>query len=208
VGSARPATARGQNLDVTACGPAPSIAISFHEGVRFDVEYWTAVQLGELIDRLGESAARESLSHGDMDALWRLHTGQILLGDRSWFEQCRALVRRDDLGRELARRAVYSAEVRLDDAAGLLAAGEPVMAALATREAFARVIDAVLSQAGSVAPPSKWRMRRLRDTHGLAALYEEYLSVETMADFRLESPASWVRSVVLRSRELLRAVDV
>ncbi|MEU3455372.1 nucleotidyltransferase domain-containing protein [Micromonospora sp. NPDC006766] len=208
ISDSEPPPPTGFNLDVTVAEPLPSIAISFHDGVRFDVEYWSPIQIHELVARLGEASARDTLSHADMDVLWRLHTARFLLGDRELFDRLQSTVPASSLSREFAKRAVYSAEVRLDDAAGLLASGEPLIAALACREAFARVVDAVLSHTGSPVPPSKWRLRRLREAEGFEELFREYLAVETMAEFVPADSSAWVRSTVLRSRELLREIDV
>lgn len=202
-----PPEATGLNVDVTVAPPAPSIGITFHDEIRFDVEYWREAHVDELVARFATPQGRETLSHADLDFLWRLQCGRPVLGDQVWFEARQSQVTPAALRQELARRAVYSAEVRLDDAAGLLAVGEPVMAAIASREAFGRVVDAVLNNAGSVAPPSKWRPRRLREAEGFTDFYREYVAVETMAGLDADEPAAWVRRVIVRARELIRDIE-
>jgi len=204
---APPTAFDGRNLDVTVRGDKPPIVISFFEGIRVDTEYWSTAQLQELAQRLTDIREREGLSHGDLDVLWRLRHSQFISGDEQLVRALQATVSRTDLDAEFLQRGVYSAEVRLDDAAGLLASGEEFMAAVSAREAFARVVDALLSESGSSAPPSKWRPKRLGMVPELSWLTAEYFDVETMAGLDPEAPGLWARRVILRCRELIRDID-
>lgn len=196
----------GENLDVTVGSPYPRIRITFFDSTRVDTEFWAPQHIESLLSRLRDRDSVGSLSFGDMDVLWRLRTAVDVLPGA---ETAPALLSGGDvelLNREFAQRAVYSAEARLDDAAGLLESGEAEMAALCARDAYGRVVDGVLSGMGHGAPRSKWRIRRIKSIPGAEDLLRDYLDIESMSSLE-DDYAKWTTKTVLASRKLIRGID-
>lgn len=196
----------GLNTSTTFKGGPISIFIGHFEGQRWDLERWSSCAVTFILNKLESDSAtgRKSLSHGDAEFLCRAVNGRPFLG-KSAHELLRERILNAGLRRVLMRRFAYSAEVRLEDAAGLARSGSDREAALQIRDAFGFVVDMELARNHDFSLSTKRRLLRLERLSSSDFTAEEYWNAERM-DFEGDI-GEWCRRTTLRLRQVLSHVD-
>lgn len=198
--------ADGLNTSTTYHEAPVPILIEHFEGQRWDLEYWSQAAADAVITKLESDfiSGRKSISHGDAEFLCRVVNGQPLTNP-SGHEQLRERVLRAGLRQVLMRRFAYSAEVRLEDAAGLFKSGSTREAALQIRDAFGFVVDFELARNHDFSLSAKRRLLRLERNESAVFTAEDYWQAECIqAD---EDLGGWCRKTTLRLRKVLANVE-
>lgn len=186
----------------------------FHvDGVRWDVEYWTAGQVEQAIAKTSVQAYEEGGSIGDLITVFERDLLERLLYampvDRAeWLEQRRREVAESAFQRMIVARALHNMDTAVEDAVGMLKQGDFDSAVLAARLAFTRAIDALTAAHGVIARSDKWQARRLREAEQSVLSYEDYWAIETMLDYDPDNPQGWVSQVIAACRTIATNVSV
>ncbi|HXM55183.1 MAG TPA: nucleotidyltransferase domain-containing protein [Candidatus Dormibacteraeota bacterium] len=196
--------------DLSVEPPEVRVLVRRTDDVRWDVEFWLDAQVRQIVDRCfvedPDQSLRRPFTHCEADLAYRLRQAIALSGE-PWLEDVRSALERSRLQSILVNRALYGADGLLDDTAGLLLSGDLHTAALAVRDAFGRVVDALLIDAGELCPGPKWRARRLLEVRPNALPWDEYWSVETMRAYTPEHARSWIEDTMDRCRRLMMEID-
>jgi hypothetical protein len=194
--------------DIIVEPPEVPIAVFWEDEVRWDVEFWSEAQINVLLERaeapFGSPNGFE-LSFGEIDFLSRLPTARPL-SNPNWLAARQQRLEASNFRNLLVQRALYGADAYLDDAAGMLVAGDTVSATLAAREAFGRVIDALLVERGEMGLSPKWRARKLRALASSPLSWDDYWSIETMREYSIERPEEWIEATIAKCRTLMLCV--
>lgn len=195
--------------------PVPVLTATGRQGLRYDVEYWTTRQVDDLFEAVGAGPANAAgtghvlgshIAYADHDWFFRLSIGMPLLGD-DWLQAAKERLAGAALPRILAAREFHEADGYIEDALGLLAAGDHESAVLAARLAFGHAVDGVLFARRSLAPNVKWRYRKLAELTDPPLAPSEYWRLETARDLDLADPQPWVEQIVERCQSLMLEVD-
>jgi hypothetical protein len=196
--------------DLSVEPPEVRVVVRHVDGVRWDVEFWQDAQVRQIVDRCfvddPDAPLRRPFTHCEVDLAYRLLQGIALSGE-GWLGSVRSSLERSRLRSILVNRALHGADALLDDTAGLLLSGDLHTAALAVRDAFGRVVDALLIDAGELCPGPKWRARRLQEVRPDALPWDEYWAVETMRAYAPERARSWIEDTMDRCRRLMLEID-
>lgn len=195
----------GFNTSTTYNGGPVPIFIEHFEGQRWDLEFWSSAAVNFVVEKLESDSAtgRKSISHGDAEFLCRVVNGQPQAGSQA-HEDLRNRILGAGLREVLMRRFAYSAEVRLEDAAGLFSSGSTREAALQIRDAFGFVVDLELARNNDFSLSSKRRLLRLERLGSQEFTADEYWKAERM-EFDGEL-SDWCRRTTLRLRKVLAHV--
>ncbi|MFD3686491.1 hypothetical protein ACFWTE_16920 [Nocardiopsis sp. NPDC058631] len=212
------------DVDVVVGGPGPGNPdgtgaerrLRYVDGRRWEVEYYPPA----FVDRLAASVERavaavergaEPLSvigSYELSRALRLHNGIALFGaDRA--EHHRARMRDAGLERVALQLAVDHCDEGLDDALGLLAAGDLHSSVQAAAAALGHAVDAFLADHGELIPGAKWRYRKYLALAG--SLPAEELPLDprscwrwlTLADLDMSAPGPWVERAVAQCQSIL-----
>jgi hypothetical protein len=191
--------------------PVPVAACHDDAGRRWDVEYWPV----PMVDRLLEAVARrddgwlrigDRMTRTDVDCYYRLSVGVALTGG-PWLAAVQRRIADSALPTVLASREFALADGSIEDAAGLLASGDPHSAALAARLALGHAVDGFLAGRGSYAPSTKWRYRKLQALADPVLGAADYWSLEAMRGADPDQPGLWVELVLETCQKLIMEVD-
>lgn len=184
------------------------IVIAFQSGRRIDLELWTPAQIQQVIERCASAGNhQQDLSAGEVDLLYRVLVGIPMWG-ASTLDELKLQVRAAGYQQSMVRRAMYSADTYLEDAAGALAHGDAATAVLAARFGWERAVDAVLLQHGEFAPSFKWRARKLQRAKPEVLGFASYWARQTMTGFSPESPERWIRETIADARRLILTISL
>lgn len=190
----------------------------FVAGRRWDVEYWTASQVEQLLAKVtwdaydGGDAPWSTLSKVELGMLERLPFAQAAEGeglDGQWLDDVQARLAASAHRTVLTGLSLREADGLLEDAAGQLEAGDLRSAVIAVKLAFAHTADALQAsegQFGSLWP--KWRARRMELVETPLLSLEEFWRVETMADYDESDPARWVEKTIRLCRSVGGQLEV
>lgn len=179
-------------------------------GRTWDVEYLTIGQVGELCAMVAEERARPGSvepSDADVDLVYRVRCGVELEPSGSWLAGVQRAL--DEAGVDLffAGHAADQAQNRVDDARGLLDAGDERSAVLAARLAFEHAVDACLAARGEMGPTAKWRARKVAAV-GLPGMdVERYWAIQAMSQLARQGGRGWVGDVLAAAEDLLGTLE-
>jgi hypothetical protein len=180
------------------------------DGRRWDVEYWTAGLVDDLLAAVAVQTeslvAGDRLGYADIDCFYRMSIGRPLLGT-DWLSRTQHRIAASALGRILATREFFETDGFVDDALGMLVSGDGPSAVLAAQAALGHAVDGYLYARGSLAPSPKWRYRKLAELPDPLLTAAEYWHLTTMADLDRRDPAGWVESVARTCEKLVMEVD-
>ncbi|HEX6521144.1 MAG TPA: hypothetical protein VF070_14230 [Streptosporangiaceae bacterium] len=212
---ARVAAAAELELGLSAQA-VPVVTAMGNDGLRYDVEYWTTRQVDELFEAIpamdtvkadgGGHALGGRIAYTDRDWFFRLSIATALLG-HDWLRAAKQRLADSSLPQLLAAYEFYEADGYIDDALGLLAAGDRESAVLAARQALGHAVDGVLFARGSLAPNVKWRYRKLASLPGPPLAPAVYWRLETARDLDISDPRPWVEEIVQVCQSLMLEVD-
>lgn len=181
---------------------------------RYEVTYWTDAQVDQVLGKVtweafdsGESSLRVLTSQEEL-FLERLVDGVALVG-AEWLRQ-RAEQLRDSAYRTfVATRSLSESDGKVEQALGMLEAGDTHSAVLAARLAFEQATDALLDSHGVYGTNTpKWRARRVREAALDALPFERYWALQTMADLDPKRPEEWVRRTAQFCKDLSLEVEI
>lgn len=182
------------------------------ESIRFaefdwDIEYWSVGQVTQMLAKLDSAklAAGGMITVFERDFLERLLHSAVLDG-ADWWRQRRADIDGSAFRPWVARHAIRNCDTFVDDALGMVASGDHDSAVLAARLAFTHAVDALLTSVGVLARSPKWHSRRFRQVTVSVLTYDDYWAVETMRDYDVEDPETWIRHVLQRCRAITAAI--
>jgi hypothetical protein len=203
-----PTTTTNLSLSVQ---PLPVVIEYAPRGVRYDIEYWTVAQVDELLAAVNDPGDKDYRvmarpGYDDIDCFYRLSIGVALTGD-AWLRAAKERLGKSALPAILARVEFDEADNFVDDAVGLLQAGDQQSALLAARMALGHAVDGYLFGRGSLSPAAKWRYRKLAELPGAALTPEIFWSLETMRDLDPNNVRPWVERVLGTCQSLMMEVD-
>lgn len=186
----------------------------FVDGRRWDVEYWTAGQVEQVLSKITNE------QFGDDQGAWRtLSYHEIALLERlpyaaaadsgSWLESIRTRLADSAHRSVLIVNSLKQADGYTEDTAGQIARGDLYSAVIASRNAFNHAVDALTAsqgQFGSLWP--KWRARRMQIVDPALLPFEEYWAIETMRSFDPENPQKWIEQTVAVCQRISMEVSV
>jgi hypothetical protein len=108
----------------------------------------------------------------------------------------------------VAQRSFGTADSLFEDALGMLEVGDSLSAVLAAHEGFGRAIDGLLAAHGQFSPRRKWRAQKMLRGNPRLMSFDAFWAIETMRDFDVDQPETWVRSVIETARELMMEVEL
>jgi hypothetical protein len=174
---------------------------------RCDIEYWQQSQVSALLAKFAPGNATLGFTVEDVDFLYRLAIA-LPLSDDGWLQEHKAVLAASEFASMVAQRSFGTADSLFEDALGMLAVGDCESAVLAAHEGFGRAVDGLLASLGEFSPRRKWRARKFLRVQPALMDFAEYWAVETMRGFDPDAPASWVREVIERARELMMEVEL
>ncbi|MFI0450661.1 nucleotidyltransferase domain-containing protein [Actinomadura sp. 6N118] len=218
------------DIDVSIVLGAPSVdtatitevrhRLVYHNGKRWDIEYWP----NGFVELLASAVARANasveagidptsiLGGYEVGRALRLYDSVALTG-AEYAADCKALLHRAGLGRLVVGTAVEAAEAALDAALGLGSYGDIRTATLAVAGALEHSVDAYAAAHGVVTPGSKWRFRRYESVARMVCAGELPMEVETcwrwlsLADLDGATADQWINDATEACQILLSAVS-
>jgi hypothetical protein len=189
----------------------PIVAAFGPDEVRYDVEYWTTAQADQLLSVAEKQpdpdhALNVPLSRGDIDWFFRLSIGVAITG-QDWLRAAKRRLAGSALPVILAGREFYQVDAYIEDALGMVEAGDQESAVLAARMALGHVVDGYLFAQGSFSPAAKWRYRKLLALPASVLPPQEYWRLETMRDLDPGDVRPWVERVAEVAQALMLEVD-
>lgn len=171
------------------------------DGVRWDIEYWTDSQVGQMLAKVSrerfdtDQTAADLLSSHETDFLERLGSAVPLEGE-AWLDQRKEDLRKSAIRALMVSRALNLADLFIEDTVGQLESGDDESAVLSARLAFGYAVNALHSAYGEFGHSGKWRARRFHHIEQTILPFEAYWALETMRDFDPEQPALWVGQIL------------
>jgi hypothetical protein len=185
----------------------------FVGGRRWDIEYWTADQVEQLLVKVSWEAYESpdspwsTLSRAELGMLERLPFA-LAADDGEWLRKVQNRIGASAHRCVLVGILLRESDGLIEDAAGQLEASDLKSAVIATKLAFSYCVDALQAsegQFGSLWP--KWRARRMTLIDSPALSIEDYWKIETMADYDDGDPRAWVERVVRMCRLIARQLE-
>lgn len=176
--------------------------LAFVDGRRWDIEYWTAQQVDQLLAKVSWAAYDSpdspwsTLGRSELGMLERLPYAAAA-DDGSWLAATQQRLRDSAHKVVLVGISLRESDGLIEDAAGALEAGDVHSAVIAARLAFNHAVDAFQASAGqfgSLWP--KWRARRMILIDSPVLPFEKYWATETMASFDQQHPRAWVEQTI------------
>jgi hypothetical protein len=203
-----PTTTTGLSLSAQ---PLPVVIQYAPGGMRYDIEYWTMAQVDELFGAVrgpgdGDDQAVGRPGYDDIDCFYRISIGVALTGG-AWLRAAKERLSKSVLPAILARLEFDEADNFVDDAVGLLQAGDQHSALLAARMALGHAVDGYLYGRGSLSPAAKWRYRKLAALPDPALAPDIFWRLETMRDLDPDDVRPWVEEVLRTCQFLMMEVD-
>lgn len=187
---------------------------TFVDGMRWDIEYWTASQVDQLLDKFSwevyrsPGAAWSTLSSTELGMLQRLPYAAAA-DDGKWLDEIHRRLAESAHQTILVALSVRESDGLVEDAAGQLQADDLYSAVIATRLAFNHTVDALQAsqgQFGSFWP--KWRARRMKLIDSPLLSFEQYWAIETLASFDADNPRTWVEEVLGVCRDITSELEL
>jgi hypothetical protein len=175
---------------------------TFVSGRRWDIEYWTAKQVDQLLAKVSWEAYASpdspwsTLSRSELGMLERLPYAAAA-DSGAWLATIQQRLRQSAHMVVLVGISLRESDGFVEDAVGQLEAGDVHSAVIAARLAFNHAVDALQAhggQFGSLWP--KWRARRMALIDSPALSFETYWTTETMASFDRGNPRAWVKETI------------
>ncbi|MEU9126699.1 hypothetical protein AB0D08_01055 [Kitasatospora sp. NPDC048540] len=184
------------------------------DGRRWEVAYWLDSQVDQMLSKVTWSEFDAGVSSlkvmVDTEELFleRIRTGLPLLGE-DWLDRRRVELADTAYQAFLTTRSLAEADGNVEDALGMLVAGDIESAVMAARKALGHAVDALLESHGNYGSRTpKWRARRVKEAALRELPFERYWALETMADYDARDPADWVRRVVTLCKDLSVEVEI
>ncbi|KPI00274.1 hypothetical protein OK074_5882 [Actinobacteria bacterium OK074] len=180
---------------------------------RWELKYWTAGQLAEILGKVSWEAFETGQPLGQLigrdeeQLLERMLACRPLHGE-DWVLEQQDRIRDSAFVASVVSYCLSNADDFVDDAAGQLDGGDVASAVLSARQAFGHAVDALLAAHGECNRLVKWRARRVAEAAPKALPYERYWAVETMRDFDPARPEVWVRDVMALCKTLSLEVEI
>lgn len=148
-------------------GDVNVVSVHFFKRIRFDFEYWEPARVRELARRLrairlgiSRDLTRTAFSHIEECFLHRLRTGKPLL-DREGFRRWQSRFDFRKFSSYQAQETIRHVDAMLEDACGMLEAGQLETAVFTAREMVGEAVDAYCHFRGETDPVKKWRLVHL-----------------------------------------------
>jgi hypothetical protein len=191
--------------------PLPVVIEYGPGGMRYDVEYWTVAQVDDLLAAVRDPGNKDYRAmarpgYEDIDCFYRLSIGMALTGDE-WLSAAKEHLAESVLPEFLAYLEFDEADNFIEDASGLLRAGDQQSALLAARMALGHAVDGYLFRRGSLSPAAKWRYRKLAELPDGALSLDVFWRLETMRDLDPNDVHPWVTEVLRTCQSLMMEVD-
>ncbi|MFE9403421.1 hypothetical protein ACFYNY_16770 [Streptomyces sp. NPDC006530] len=187
---------------------------TFVDGRRWDVEYWTAGQIDQVLSKItpeqfaDDQGTWRTLSYHEIALLERLPYAAAA-DDGRWLERVRATLASSAHRSVLIVNSLKQADSYTEDVAGQLARDDLHSAVIAARNAFSHAVDALqasLGQFGSLWP--KWRARRMQILDPRLLPFETYWAIETMRTFDPDNPQKWIEETIAVCQRISMEVTV
>jgi len=184
------------------------------DSLGWEVKYWLIDQVEQMLDKLRwesfeeNKAAGQSIIEQEELFLERLFTAMPLQG-AEWLRQIRSRLSGSAFRTLVTSRSLGNADKSIVDALGQADADDLTSATLSARSAYGHAVDALLESHdvyGSLTV--KWRARRVQEAALPALPFEDYWSVETMANLDRDDLRKWVTDTVKRTRRLMMATEI
>lgn len=181
-------------------------------GIRWEIKYWTAGQVEQMLRKVNEEAFVEGfpddLTQREELFLERLLSA-VAIGDSAWLDECRQAVLQSRFRAALVMRSLNRADSMIRHSVGQLHA-DPHAAVVSAHHAFRCTVDALLDNVGCHGSRTeKWRVRRVREAQQSSGLeFWTYWSMETMRDLTNDNVESWVKEVLLWCRSQQATISI
>jgi hypothetical protein len=203
----------GGGLRVTRLTESAAPIVTHYVGERrWDVEYWLARQVEQLlagvekIDLQGMDGHADLVSDEEVKFLYQLSIARAIAGE-DWLRDIQQRLAASPLRLALAARAFNRADNAIDDAAGMIRSGDDRSAILAAQMAYGLAVDGYLAANGEICPTHKWRARKVAQAKLDGLDPDAYWALETMRDLDPDQPGRWVELVLEECRRLMLEVD-
>ncbi|GAA3229127.1 hypothetical protein [Nonomuraea helvata] len=196
---------------VSTVDPVAWIAVGQLGPYRADIEIWHEAQVDELVKRFARTGTGHYRGYNgpfgvaERELFYRLRVGVPLSGEDWWQEKKEAILT-SDYRLWLAEEIKNSVENRLEDAVGMLSAGDHESAVLAGYDAFTKALAALLATYGDFSQQPKWLYRRLQKYTPDEITVEDAWKVLSKAGC-YEAPGKWVENVTDIAARLILAVE-
>ncbi|HUN36806.1 MAG TPA: nucleotidyltransferase domain-containing protein [Trebonia sp.] len=215
------------DVDVIVIGQAPEAMrtpddrevlrhLRYIDGKRWEIEYYQPGFIARLANAVSEERAAMAKGGDPLSVLGayrlsralRLHDGVPLSGPEL-AESCKRQLSAAGLAEVVTGLAVHECDAAVDDALGLLAAGDLQSAVLAAAVALGYAIDACLAWHGQLTPGAKWRYRKYlllteREKPGeLPMTAEKCWRLLTLADLETSNADAWVHDIVGKCQQVI-----
>lgn len=159
-----------------------TIAFEYLEGVRIDVERWSAANVRGVADRLGACQIDDwdaclNVPVGDLQFAHRILVGWPLR-EAERFHELQALFDGEHLARLIATRRLAEYHGVAEDASGAIKSQQHGAALLMARRALQLAVDVLVAAHGETNVKDKWRLFKL-ERIGAPDIVARYWSLET-----------------------------
>ena len=174
---------------------------------RWDVQYWSAAQVEDLVRQFDEPSANAGTLVGvaggiEAEFLYRLSMGVAVVGDE-WLDAQRKRLSASTYNAAIVQLRLDSADALLDDAKGQLESQDLRSAALTSCLAFGSAVDAMLARLGQLSPNPKWRARQMSLVDDSLLSFDEYWSIQTFRGLEAVGERAWAERTIDRSQQLI-----
>lgn len=198
-----------------ALNPPRVVSESFYHGeTRWEVTYWLASQVHQMLRKVSWEEFRRGLPAGQvLTPREELFLGRLLdaapLTGHEWLQEAREELERSAFRAFLLSRSLGLADDAVEDVLGQMESGELQSAVLSARAALKHAVDALLEshgEYGSLIP--KWRPQRFQAAKPSVISFEDYWSLETMRTYDPADPTRWIEEVLALCQEISMGVEV
>ncbi|MEV0195761.1 nucleotidyltransferase domain-containing protein [Nonomuraea sp. NPDC050691] len=196
---------------VSTKDPVAWIAVGQLGAFRADIEIWHEAQVEELLKRFERDGSGHYRGYNgpfgfaERELFYRLTIGVPLCGEGWWSEKREAILG-SDYRLWLAEEVKNAVENRLEDATGMLKAGDHESAVLAGYETLTKSLMALLATYGDFSQQQKWLYRRMQKYAPAEVSVEDAWKALSMAGC-YEAPDEWVRKTTDLASRLILAVE-
>lgn len=207
---------QGESNGFNSVGVDPSAVptnVTYVDGRRWELRYW----LDDQVDQVMAKVAWDQFEHVDSTAemvnsyeaalLGRIDSALVVEG-ADWVRDRRKQVAASAFRSMFTLRFLTAADRCVEDALGMLEAGDPQAAVGCAQMALMRAADALTVNAGEYSMEEKWRTRRLKAVNPPLLPFDRYWEMITMQSFDPQRPEEWVMAVVTLCREVALDVEI
>jgi hypothetical protein len=169
------------------------------DDVRWEIRYWLDQQVDQVFAKVSDEEFRtgnawRTLTTTESILLERIGSGLIVTG-ADWMERRRQQLDASAFRAIVIADALLRADDDIEDAVGLLEAGDVDTAVVCARLALGNVADAVVASHGELGQEEKWRARRVALVGSPLLPFERYWELETMRSYDPANARGWVENI-------------